>query len=283
MRYLFVSGTLFDNGGLAMIRGAMNGIKSLDNKADFRSLHRKERDKEGICVTYEEPNQNVQAFEWADVILDIGGLCNCQGNRYEFMRLRKRCNKPYVWMSQSFNVVRKELLDSTFIVARGKNSAEVVKSCGFAPDIAADLSFLVEPEKWEGKKYERVFVTHIIKEISTMYEICGRLTDIQVIWKPFRERIWEPELPIKKFTGTVEQNFGLIASVKEVHTARYHAACATILSGKKPKLYTTKDKLYNRKYDDLMDFMGMNRAELRQSAMISCQIAVDAANGGKGN
>lgn len=283
MRYLFVSGTLFDNGGLAMIRGAMNGIKSLDNNANFQSLHRKEHDKEGICVTYEEPPQNEKAFGWADVILDVGGLCNCQGNRYDFMNLRKRFNKPYVWMSQSFNVVKKELLDGTFIVARGKKSAEVVKSVGFTPGIAADLSFLVEPEKWEGKKYEKVFVTHIIKEIDIMYETCRKTTDIQVIWKPFRERIWEPELPIDKFTGTVEQNFGLIASVEEVHTARYHAACAAILSGKKTKLYTTKDSIYNRKYDDLMDFMGMSRAELKQSAMVSCQIAVDAANGGKGN
>ena len=283
MRYLFVAGSLFDNGGLAVIRGAMNGIMSLDNEANFRSLHSIEGDKEGICMSYEEPNQNGEAFKWADVVLDVGGLCDCQRNKYGFLELRKRFNKPYVWMSQSFNVVKKELLDGTFIVARGEKSAEVVKSCGFTPEIAADLSFLVEPEEWEGKKYERVFVTHITKEINTMYKICRKTTDVQVIWKPFRERIWEPDLPIDKFIGTVEQNFGLIASVKEVHTARYHAACAAILSGKKPKLYTTKDNAYNRKYDDLMDFMGMSRAELRQSAMVSCQIAVDTANGGKDN
>jgi len=41
MKYLIVSGSLLDAGGLAMIKGAMNGIKCLDEKAKFRSLQRK--------------------------------------------------------------------------------------------------------------------------------------------------------------------------------------------------------------------------------------------------
>jgi len=279
MRYLIVSGSFFDAGGLAMIKGAMNGINSLDEKAEFRSLHRRIHHKKGICETYTEPAQNKKAFKWADVILDIGGLCAGQSNKYDWLKLRKKYDKPYVWMSQSFQFVDKRLLEGTIIVCRGKRTAQLVKNAGFNCEIAPDLSFLVEPRKWTGKKYKRVFSTHFPKNIAQMYNICNKNTDIQVIEKPGYRRegeYWEPRLPIDSFTGPVEDNFGLIESVNEVHTARYQIACAAILAGIKPALYTTGDEKYNEKYLDLMDFHGNTAKELREAAMISCEAAVNA-------
>ena len=279
MRYLIVSGSLRDAGGLAMIKGAMNGIKYLDKKAKFRSLHRKIHHKKGACKTYTEPAQNEKAFKWADIILDIGGLCVGQRNKYNWLKLRKELDKPYVWMSQSFQFIDKELLEGTIIVCREKRSAQLVKNAGFKCEVAPDLSFLVEPQKWTGKKCKRVFSTHFPKNIAQMYNICNKNTDVQVIEKPGYRRtgeLWEPRLPIDSFIGSVEENFGLIETVDEVHTARYQIACAAISAGIKPVLYTTGDKKYNEKYSDLMDFYGNTKKQLREAAMISCQAAVNA-------
>jgi len=279
MKYLTVSGSLLDAGGLAMIKGAMNGIESLDKKAKFRSLQRKVHFKKGICKTYAEPCRNKRAFKWADIILDIGGLCAGQNNKYDWLKLRKKYDKPYVWMSQSFKVIDKKLLEGTTIVCRGKRSAQLVKDAGFKCEVAPDLSFLIEPQKWEGKKYKRAFSTHFPKDIAPMYDICDKDTDIQVIEKPGCRKegeLWEPRLPLDDFVGSVEETTGLIETVDEVHTARYQIACAAILAGIKPVLYTTGDEEYNQKYLDLMDFYGMTKKQLKEDALISCQAAVEA-------
>lgn len=272
MKYLFVSATLRDAGGFAMIRGAMNGLKTLDDNAEFRCLLRKEHDKKGICLTYIFPRGNQEAFKWADIVLDVGGLCTRTPIKYVWLKLRRKFNKPYVWMSQSFLEIDTSLLKDTFIVARGKTAAQKVRSCGFKATLAADLSFLVKPKKWKGKNYQRVFVTHIAKRFRPMFRICRRKTDVQIFWKPSRE----PKLPIDHFYGTVEEKFGLIASAKEVHTARYQAGCAAILAGKKPRLYLTGKGGYDRKYADLKDFYGMPRQKLIASAMLSCKVAYEA-------
>lgn len=284
MKYLIVSCTLFDGGGLAMIRGAVNGISELDEQAEFRSLHAPVHHKEGIMESFIEHHQNDEAFEWADVILDVGGLCNGQDNKWTWMRLRNEYQKPYVWMSQSFKKVEPRWLEGTEIIARGVRSAQVIREMGYQAHVAADLSFLVKPVPWQGKKYHRVFITHIAgKIIDGMYQQCDKETDVQIITKPYREKVWEPELPIKKLQLQVEEYFGLIASTDEIHSARYQCVCAAILAGKPFTVYDTEDLEYNEKYLDLMDFTPMNREALRESAMISCHIAVAAARGEKWN
>jgi len=182
-------------------------------------------------------------------------------------------------MSQSFKFIDKKLLEGTTIVCRGKRSAQLVKDAGFKCEVAPDLSFLIEPQKWEGKKYKRVFSTHFPKNIAQMYDICDKNTDIQVIEKPGCRKeggLWEPRLPIDHFMGSVEETAGLIETVDEVHTARYQIACAAILAGIKPVLYTTGDEEYNQKYLDLMDFYGSTKKQLKEDAMISCRAAVEA-------
>ena len=44
MKYLITSCTLYDMGGVAMIQGAINGIRKFDDDAKFMSLHPKVHD-----------------------------------------------------------------------------------------------------------------------------------------------------------------------------------------------------------------------------------------------
>jgi len=276
MRYLIVSCTLYDGGGLAMIRGAMNGLGQLDTQAEFRSLHALQHDRLGIMKTFREPEQNDEAFQWADVILDIGGLFACQKNKYNWLNLRNKHDKPYVYMAQSFKNIDPKLFHGTAIVSRGKRSAELVREHGFDVYIAPDLSFLVEPKEWTGRHYERAFISHAGKRIDPMYDICDLDTDIQIITKPPRgNEVYEPALPLNSFIGMPEETFGLIASVGEVHTARYQMACAAILAGKSVTIYDTGNIEYDKKYQDLLDCNGMSAEALRGAAMLSCQVAYE--------
>ena len=284
MKYLLIAGTLFDAAGWAMMKGAINGISKLDPEAKFASLHTSQHHRDGFLdLTFEEPFKNGAAFQWADGIIDTGGLFDSQGKHVGWCGLRHVMNKTYVFMSQSFKRVDPKLLEDAYVVARGQRSAENVRAV--SPNIrdliiAPDLSFLIEPKPWEGKKYKRVFITHIIKQIQPMYDICDPETDVQLITKhPQGKQVWEPELPIPKYSGTVEENFGLIASADEVHTARYQPGCAAILAGKEPIIYSTGDPKYDLKYADLMDYYGKSKEELREEAMASCRLAVKVIKG----
>jgi hypothetical protein len=279
MNYLIVSCTTFDGGGLAMIHGAINGISTLDTHAHFRTLHRPEHEKEGCGIQwYREPDQNDTAFQWADVILDIGGLCNNQPNKYEWMRLRKKYSKPYVWMAQSFLNVDKKLLEGTYVVARGERAAKKVRQAGGkVHSLGADLSFLVEDDLMiVPESVRRVFTTHFPKHWQKMLGTCNGETDIQIVTKPYRNRVWEPELPIAQFHGTPEQAFGYAAWAEEVHTCRYQMACAAIKYMTPLTIYHTGDGGYDEKYEDLLDLMGKSRDKLIDFAMASCRIAVEA-------
>lgn len=278
---------MVDAAGIAMIEGAINGISSLDKHSKFASLARSRHNKKyKDILVFEEPTQNDEAFRWADVILDIGGLCSNQRNKYDWLRLRKKHEVPYVWMSQSFYSIDPVLLEGTTIICRGSRTAKKVTDAGFECRVAPDLSFLIEPKKWEGKKYKRLLTTHLGKDISKIYEIYDPNTDIQLIEKPgfYKSEIyWEPRLPIDNFIGTVEESFGLVESVDEVHSARYQIGCAAILSSKKPCMYMKSQNdnyemiEYNQKYFDLLDYYGTPREKLVEYAMRSCYAAVEAA------
>jgi len=254
-----------------MIHGAINGIKSFDSDANFRSLHTPEHDGVDECGIFRQPEQIDAAFSWADIVLDTGGLCENSGEKWEFLKARKRYNKPYIWMSQSFQYAHKEWLEGTHIISRGSRSANYVKSIGFSCEEAPDLSFLVVPKLWVGKKYRRAFVTHQGKQFEAMRALADPDLDIQVITKPPNNVVWEPELGIPTFQGTVEEYFGLLASVTEVHTSRYQCACAAMLGGTNPVFYTKGIKKYDTKYLDLLDmFYNMNLTVLKKTAMRSC-------------
>jgi len=273
MNYLVVSCTTYDMAGRAMIQGAINGISSLDNTAKFSSLEQPEHHGDWINW-FRQPQENEAAFKWADIILDIGGMFTNQSYLYNWLKLRKKFNKRVIFMSQSFMNIDPTLLKDAVVIARGKRSGLRLEKLGIKHKVASDLSFLILPEKMEIKP-NRVFSTHIIKEITKMFEVCDDKSDLQIIEKlPQGKMVWEPTLPIPSFHGTPEQHFGIIEHAREIHTARYQIACGAILAGKKPIIYATKDNFYNEKYEDLMDYFGMSQDELRKLSMISCEEAV---------
>jgi hypothetical protein len=282
--------------GRAMIQGAINGIAQFDSHAHFASLEQPQHHSDWIGW-YLEPDRNEEAFQWADCILDIAGLHTNQPNKYIWMALRQKYKKPYVFMSQSFKSIDPVLFNGggVKIVARGARSARRVMDAGFPCVTAPDLSFLVEPtacfeyeDSWRFKeerfkilRFKRIFNTHIGKFWETMQETADPKTDIQVIEKrPQDGTVWEPALlGITGFSGTPEQNFGMVAQAEEVHVSRYQLAVAAILAGKKPIIYRTHNPEYDEKYDDLMDYYGKTVDELRAEALQSCRVAWEVVSG----
>lgn len=282
MKYLFTTGTVFDRAGIAMIKGSMNGILKLDSEAKFSALVMERHSKNNpVCPIFIHPTQIKDAFNWADAICDVGGLATNSKLTKTYVKEAKHRDKPYIWMSVSFHQnITKEQLEGTLIAARGKNSATHVKDViGTFPEISADMSFLIEPIPYTGQKYTTGFTTHHNKPFQHMHKLCKtELRPIQIIWKTYRLKYWEPELNIDKFCGSVEETFGIIASLDMIHTARYHSAVAAIHAGK------TKDQIklyinYKRKYDDLINLVGTPLEELKRSAMIPCELAVNAVKG----
>jgi len=289
MNYLFVCVALYDNSGFAMMKGAMNGISALDPIAKFGALALKKNFKDrGYYKAFRYETDFNKAMDWADIVLNVGGLTTSMDDkRRKFISASRTKGIPHVWMSHSMEphpVANKSLtkkdLSGTICVARGNNTAKYIKDLTGKPPaaVAADLSFLIEPKKWEGKQYVRGYSSYHPKRakgaVKGMYTTCKEVSSIQIIWKKPKEKIFEPVLPIDLFAGTVEENFGLIESLSEMHTARYQGGTAAILAGIVPNLEIT-----SLKYKDLMSFSGWTKEQLRASAMQSCEIAVAAAKG----
>ena len=274
MKYLITRCTVFDMAGVAMIQGAMIGLSELDPEAEFAALVWPENDANNpVCRTYRDPFLREDAFRWADVVLDIGGLCKGEDPyRLDYIKLAKKRDLPYIYMSQSFWNPDEEIIKDIPIVARGENSAkEIERITGKKPPIAADLSFLIDPLPWNGKIYKRCYTTHQGKQFGGMFVTCREEPSIQIILKTTRDLIWEPFLGLPIFHGSPAEIFGLIETLEEVHTARYHTGVGAIMFGKPLILYVD----YKSKYDDLRSFAGMTRAELKKSAMISCEVVME--------
>ncbi len=274
MNYLFISGSMKDKGGLAMMQGAINGIKFLDPHAQFAAVVAKEEEAEHPdcpVVTMKD------GIRFADRFLDVGGRCHDSLDRRRWVGRARRKDIPLIWMSQSFAPMlqNRELFIGTIPIARGSSSAKKVENItGRSPVVAADLSFLVIPKGWgERVKYERAFTTHI-KKTGQRWNDHIIEDSIQIVWKEDKNRLHEPMLPMKQYSGTVEENFGMIANCGALYTSRYQAACAAILAGKPLMLMTAEVNAF--KYHDLKAFRRMSKEQLRASAMLSCVAAVEA-------
>jgi len=277
MNYLIVSCSTYDMAGRAMIQGAINGISMFDRHAHFCSLEQPEHHKNWIGW-YREPESNNEAFEWADCILDIAGLHTNQGNKYTWLELRKKYNKPYFFMSQSFlSNVDKALFEDAVVFARGPRASTKLQEKGIVNTISPDLSFLVKPLIIRDKQMHlvtprRVYSTHVGKFWEGMETTVDPEKDIQIIEKPSQgDTIWEPSLNIPSFTGTPEEIFGLVMQAGEVYTSRYQIAVAAVLSGKKPLIFQTPNVEYNDKYDDLMYWHGKNPYSICRDVVSACR------------
>jgi hypothetical protein len=269
--FLITRCTVFDMAGVAMIQGAVIGLRTLGLDCCFKALVFPENDVANpVCDTYLDPSEFPEAVIWADCMLDIGGLCKgYDPHRLRYIEACRKKDIPYIYMSQSFREPAKEMIDGLPMVARGTNAArEVEKVTGVMPPVGADLSFLIEPTPWQGSKYDAGFTTHTGKPWESMEELFEGKRCIQIMLKPPRTIDWEPELPIDVFRGAPPQIFGLIATLKEVHAARYHTAVGAIMAGILPMLYVD----YWPKYEDLLGFYSLGKEDLRKSAMVSCEL-----------
>jgi len=288
MNFLTVKCPVYDRAGVAMLTGLINGMRELTDSFEVRALVTGPGYiKDAICMTYCDPENVKRAFRWADVILDIGGICRgFSTRRFSYIITAKKMNIPYVYMSQSFIDPDPSILDVDAIVARGPRSAAAVKKAiGHKIPIAVDLGFLVNPKhtlstKNFAKDLTTGFTTYPNRDLSGMYKHIDK-NSLQLIWKPDRDGVvFEPRLKnISTFTASVEKMFGIITRFKVMHTARYHAGVAAILGGVDLKLYPIEKS--KSKYEDLLAFQSETPRQLRESALISCKVALEVARGNR--
>jgi hypothetical protein len=282
MNFLVTQCTVYDLAGVAMIQGLMNGFKMLGTDCKIRALVAKEDNTENpVCKTYEIPDDVTAAFKWADAILDVGGLCKEHSPQRLLYIHRSGITKiPYVYMSQSFIRPNPNLFNGVAaVIARGQRAADEVRraSKDVRLEVAADLGFLVEPELSQ-HSYNYGFTTYLNRNLINMTRFirdeCIKDQTVQFVWKESRRKIYEPKLELTQCNPlSIEQMFGMIADLKVMHTARYHAGVAAILSAVGLRLYPLETN--QSKYDDLKDFEHMSKDELIQSALISCKVVLE--------
>jgi len=280
IKFLVVRCTTYDLAGVAMITGAVNGFQELGAEIDLRILVAdKDYTWHASYITYVDPRERKEAFKWADVILDIGGVCKGFGSRLSsYIQTAKNMKIPYVYMSQSFIDPDPRALEVDAIIARGPRSAEAVeKASGKKVSVGADLGFLVNPRKIRQTNYSRGFTTYQNRDLSGMRKQVD-WESIQVIWKKDKgHQVFEPRLGLDEYISSVEHTFGFISTLKEVHTARYHAGVAAILAGIDLQVYPFEGN--KSKYTDLLSFRSLSPNQLKLSALSSCIIALEVANG----
>ena len=278
MNYLITRNTMTDMAGIAMMKGAMIGLKEMDPAAKFAALVRPENDSESrIIPAYIDPDGCDAAFNWADCVLDIGGLCaGFDWARARYIRICREIDIPYIYMAQSFINPNPKIIKDIPIVARGPRAAQAIKEItGTTPLVGADLSFLIEPVKKKFPKYKRGYTTHEGKPFGDMLATFREKLSMQLIWKPGAEPLLNDNYMLPLFSGPPASMFGMIAELDEIHTARYHSAVGAVMYGK-PCYFYVNDRT---KYDDLMYFEGMPIDELKKSAMVSCEFVIEIMKG----
>lgn len=275
MKYLITRCTVYDMAGWAMIQGADIGLRQLDPGMQFKILVHPEHDNPlSPWPTTASANMGI---EWADVVLDIGGLC--QGADPERLSYINKCREkgiPYIYMAQSFFKPDPAIVRGIPAVARGKRSAEhYFQATGKLIPLASDLSFLLKPKPWVGEKFVSGYTTDYTKPWQKM-KLTGNA--VQLIWKPDRgSNVYEPRVcvGVPEIYGLPDVLFGAIASLKRLSSSRYHPGVAAIL-GKIPVEFFVNEYT---KYEDLLDLSGLESDKLRDLAMVSCHYVMGVLSG----
>jgi len=279
MKYLITRSSVFDMACVAMIQGAMTGLGQLDRNPQFAAIVRPYNNADNpICPTFIDPDDIDEAFNWAEVVLDIGGRCkDTDLARMEYIKRSKKKDIPYIYMAQSFFNPDMDLVKDMPVVARGYHAAcEIRKATGAWPSrIGADLSFLIEPVPWHGPKYRKGYTTYSARPWRNM-SIFKEDAPVQIILKPERAKVYEPILEMPGFHGSPAETFGLIETLEEVHTARYHTGVGAVMCKKPVRFYVD---INIPKYDDLMSFNHLTRQKLKDLAMLSCEFVIDVIKG----
>ena len=290
MQYLIVKSSTWDMDGRCRIQGFMNGMSALDPEARFATLLNafEVHEWEELVHQFIEPDHPRLAYEWADIFVDLGG--SCQGNDPDRLRYLKECRKqeiPYVYGAATFRSPDSKLVQGVPAVARGAYSAmQYLASAQQEARIGADLAFLVEPRAWNkeqdpAKEFERSYTTHPTMNPTRMIsQIRGGRdeADVQLVLRRDREGfIYEPKMHdnIKRICMNPEAMFGLIHTLREVHTARYSVAVPAVLYD----IATYNYAQYKTPFRDLERLRHLDWEEVHELAMVTPKLVEEVLSG----
>jgi hypothetical protein len=281
-KFLITRCTTYDMAGQAMINGAINGLTQIYPDAEFNALvFSKDSSLGSPTDQFLHPQHIEIAFEWADCVIDLGGLCKgFDPYRVEYILRCKELDIPYIYMAVSFEHPSKEMVQDIPASARGIHSAaEYTRVTGKVPMVVPDISFMIKPTVSSERNYV-TFTTHKGKPWASFFKHCknndARL--IQVVFKPDNSLAqWEPDLGIRVFHGPPEELYGFIGSADKVYTCRYHAAVAAIMGGVEFELPVGMPNL--GKYNDLGYWIGMKLKDIRDQAMYACELVQEVLHG----
>lgn len=287
-KFLITRCTTYDMAGMAMINGAINGLTSIYPDAKFGALvfgkdFRMQRaNEEPRIAQFIDPEDKVDAFKWADCVIDLGGLCKgFDPYRVDYIRICRELDIPYIYMAVSFEHPSSEMVKDIPATARGHNSAVEYKTVtGKDIKVVPDISFLIEPRDVHTEFNYTTLTTHKGKPWASFFKRCkdndARL--IQAVFKPDNSLSqWEPSLGIRVFHGLPEELYGLIGCADKVYTCRYHAAVAAIMGGRPYRIPIGMPNF--GKYEDLLMWKHVPLSEIRKQAMRSCDLVKGVLHG----
>lgn len=287
-KFLITRCTTYDMAGMAMINGAINGLTQIYSDAKFGALvfgkdFRMQRaNEEPRIAQFIDPEDKVDAFKWADCVIDLGGLCKgFDPYRVDYIRICRAKDIPYIYMAISFEHPSKEMVQDIPATARGIHSAlEYEQVTGVHPIIVPDISFLIEPRDVCAEFNYITLTTHKGKPWASFFK---HLKDndarlIQAVFKPDNSLSqWEPSLGIRVFHGLPEELYGLIRCADGVYTCRYHAAVAAIMGGVPFQIPLGMPNF--DKYADLKQWAVVPLLKIRSQAMKSCDLVKEVLHG----
>jgi len=284
-KFLITRCTTYDMAGMSMINGARNGLGQIYPDAEFGALvfQQDHKDQDGL-KQFIDTTDRAEALYWADCCIDLGGLCKgFDPYRKEYIGMCRTRDIPYIYMAVSFEHPEPEIVKDVPATARGPHAAEeYFKSAWKKPDIAPDISFLIEPEpSWLGNDCI-CYTTHKGKPWHKYLEECMGCEDpqkmLQVIFKPDDQfTCWEPTLGVQAVHASPEELYGTIANAFHVKTCRYHAAVAAIMGGVP---YDIPFGMPNAdKYKDLETWKYKGLEQIRKEAMVSCELVKEVLHG----
>jgi hypothetical protein len=270
-----------------MIQGFMSGMNRLDKAAKYSALVPKAEHQEWVKLEHQffHETQTIQAFEWADIVIDLGSiLIGFDQRRFNYISSCRKLDKPYMYGATYFMAPDPRITKDIPAVATGPSSALFFEGAtGKLPVIGACVSFLVEPKEWapnkEGKDYVRSFTTHIAHPYDRMTlqgPGAGR-NDVQLILRRDKNNeILEPKLPeIKRVCLKPRVLFGLVQTLEEIHTCRYHLAVPAVLY-ERPLFSYNRNKA---RFRELEEQRGKTWPEIKELAMKTCNLAWELVGG----
>ena len=126
MKYLLARTSTWDMAGRCMIQGFMSGMNQLDKAAKYSALVPKTEHQEWVKLEHQflHETQTVQAFEWADIVVDLGSIVyGFDQRRFNYIAACRKLDKPYMYGATYFMAPDPRVVKDIPAVATGPSSA----------------------------------------------------------------------------------------------------------------------------------------------------------------